>query len=519
MKLKNKLYILIAASTIIRILIACSLELGIDESYYETYALHLQWSYFDHPPIVALLIRATTLNGFFSSELFLRLGPILCAAVNTYLIYKIVKQMAGERSGWFAACLFTFSFYSSIIAGVFILPDAPQLFFWLLSIWYMVLIMEGNPSGGNWILLGLAAGCCIMSKVHGVFLWVGFGGFIIFERRDFLKNPYLYLSLVITLIIISPLFFWNLSNHFISYTYHKSRFGFFSKRPDLDDLFQQVFGSIFYNNPVNYFVYILTGIALWKKKMVFPAASNLLLWLSIPLILVLLFMSLFNDTLPHWSGPAYTCILFLAAIYLDKINLPRFPKLLVVSGLIFLFVAVVGTLAVNLLPFRIGSESKSYLGKGDIALDMSGWKDFSRKFDSLYLSDMHSGIMKPGATIISDYWFPAAHLDYYVAQPHKINLLAIGPLQDIHNYAWLNAYRQQLKKGDDAYFIYPSNYYGPPKAALKQCFEKAEDSIFSIQYRLEIPVRNFVIYRMHGALPDRLQQLSINFGLARMTAK
>jgi len=507
-KFKSKLHILIASSTIIRLLIACSLELGNDESYYRGYALHLQWNYFDHPPLVALLIRATTLIGLLNHELFFRLGSVLCAAVNTYLIYAIAKKIAGERSAWFAACLFTFSFYSSIIAGTFILPDAPQLVFWLLSIWFMILITAGNPSIRNWILLGVCMGCCIMSKVHGIFLWVGFGGYILFGRRDLLRTPYLYISLLITLVIISPIYFWNLSNHFITYTYHKSRFGIFSKKPDLDDLLQQVFGSIFYNNPVNYFVYVLTIISLWKRKIVFPAVSKLLLWLSLPLILILLFMSLFNDTLPHWSGPAYTCILILAAIWLDKKNMMRFPAPLIVSGILFLFVVVVGALAVNFLPFRIGSGDKKYLGKGDITLDMSGWKGFSGEFDSIYLSDARSGIMKPGATIISDYWFPAGHLDYYVARPHGINILAIGPLPDIHHYAWLNAYRKQLQKGDDAYFIYPSNYYGPPKSSLRGCFEKVEDSILCTQYRSGIPVRNFVIYRMHGSLPDRLQQLS-----------
>ena len=49
---------LIWTSTAVRLVIAAGLLLGTDEVYYYFYAEHLQWNYFDHPPGVALLIRA-----------------------------------------------------------------------------------------------------------------------------------------------------------------------------------------------------------------------------------------------------------------------------------------------------------------------------------------------------------------------------------------------------------------------------------------------------------------------------
>ena len=275
-------------------------------------------------------------------------------------------------------------------------------------------------------------------------------------------------------------------------------------------------GSVFYNNPVNFIFYLLMGVSLYVGKIVFPPLYKIFLWLSLPLILVILVMSFFNETLPHWSGPAYTSLLLPAGVYLDKITRPGLsPSLLKVSGTVFLFVVMIGILAINFMPVSIGSADEKNLGKGDITLDMTGWEGFSRRFDSLYLADMRSGAIKPGATILSDYWFPAAHLDHYLAQPYNLNILAIGPLQDIHHYAWMNGYRKQIKSGEDAYFIYPSNYYGPPKSSLKNCFERAEDSIVFTQYRSGRPVRNFVIYRLHGAKPACLQQLFFYLGISR----
>jgi hypothetical protein len=106
--------------------------------------------------------------------------------------------------------------------------------------------------------------------------------------------------------------------------------------------------------------------------------------------------------------------------------------------------------------------------------------------------------MQPNAMILSDFWYPGAHLDYYVARPNRIGFMAVGRINDIHQYAWLNQQRPPLRFGDDAYFIYPSNYYGPPKPELKQFFGQVDDSVILTQYRSGIPVRNFVVYRMHG---------------------
>jgi len=150
----------------------------------------------------------------------------------------------------------------------------------------------------------------------------------------------------------------------------------------------------------------------------------------------------------------------------------------------------------------MGSSDARELGKGDITLDMSGWKKFAAQFDSLYRSDQRDGKMKKQATILSDYWFPAAHLDYYYARPQGVNLITVGTLRNIHHFAWVNERRPRLEAGSDAYFIYPTNYYGPPAKSLRSLFDRVEDSVVLPQLRSGIQVRNFVIYRMHGFKGD-----------------
>ena len=96
---------LIGISTLLRLIIAGGTLLGTDEVYYFFYAEHLPWNYFDHPPGVAILIRLFTLNNLLTSEIFVRLGSVVCAAINTWLIFKITSRLHNERAGWLAALL------------------------------------------------------------------------------------------------------------------------------------------------------------------------------------------------------------------------------------------------------------------------------------------------------------------------------------------------------------------------------------------------------------------------------
>jgi hypothetical protein len=275
----------------------------------------------------------------------------------------------------------------------------------------------------------------------------------------------------------------------------------------LDRVLQQVLGSVFYSNPINFVMYVITIWAIIKGKIKrLPKVYPLLLWLSLPLILVLFWTSMFSETLPHWSGPAYLSLMLLAACWLDeKTESSSYGKWLRTAGWLYVGVIVIGVSGIHYLPFRIGSADEKNLGKGDITLDMYGWHSFALRFDSLYRADLASGHMKENATILSDYWFPAGHLDHYYGIPYRRNLLAMGSVNDIHHFAWLNQRRPGLKKGSDAYFIYPSNYYGPPKVSLKNDFALVEDSVSIPQYRSGIPVRYFVVYRMHDFKGDSLE--------------
>lgn len=468
MNYQKKLLLLIVVSTIARLIIASTIELANDEVYYWAYSLKLQWNYFDHPPLVAWLIRLTTANLLLHNEFFVRLGAVLSAAICTWLIFKIGTVIKNMQVGWFAALLYTSSIYGSLVAGTFIMPDSPQMVFWLASILLLIKIsrLTANDPKFNllWCLFGIMSGLCIMSKVHGVFLWFGVALYALISNRNWLKHRGIYLSAIIALIIVSPIIIWNIQNNFISYQFHSSRINLTGAGIQTNRFIKELFAVIVTNNPVNFFLICSSLWWAFKGKLsVDKKDIQLLLFCGLPLIVIVLFISLFRETMAHWPGPAYSCLLILPAIKLASVtkretfNIPNVVKVALVYMII---IAVANPFIVNYFPGTLSQQKEGIkTGTEDVTVDMYGWKEAGEKFDSLYRSDVAKKIMPSGAPIIVTSWFPAAHIDFYIASKTKQQTIGIGNILNLHQYYWMNKYKQSLKNGDNAYYIVPSNLF------------------------------------------------------------
>jgi 4-amino-4-deoxy-L-arabinose transferase-like glycosyltransferase len=180
-------FILLAISALIRGFIAGFIELGNDEVYYLTYAKFPSLSHFDHPPMVGLVIQLFTLNLTFDSEFFLRLASVVFGTLSTGLMFLIGRHIKNPLTGLYAALLFTASFYGFILSGTFILPDTPQVFFWLLTLLLLVKVLPDREliSVNRKLLLlaGVAAGLAFLSKYHSLFLVIGVFVYMLFYNR------------------------------------------------------------------------------------------------------------------------------------------------------------------------------------------------------------------------------------------------------------------------------------------------------------------------------------------------
>ncbi|MCP4553747.1 MAG: phospholipid carrier-dependent glycosyltransferase [Bacteroidetes bacterium] len=477
MRIKTIVLLIILISALIRGLIAGVLQFGNDEVYYWTYAMFPALSHFDHPPMLGWIIQLFTLNLTFDSELFLRLGPIVLGMGSTWLIYLITKTLKNHRAGLFAVLLFSSSIYCFIIAGTFILPDAPQTFFWLLSVYFLIHVVtkqhEIDHQKKYLIYAGIAIGLAILSKYTSVFLWGGFGLYSIFCERKWLKTRTLYLSIFISIILSLPILIWNFQNDFVSFTFHGDRISTSQTMLRFDYFFKEIIGQVLYNNPVVFVLILISLIAVIRRRInIQTEYQHLLLFLSIPLILTFIGISFFKPTLPHWTGPAYMTLLIFPAVYLmQKFLLKKFQWPIIVSLALLFSVLIIGLGQINYGIFPLDhSIEKNKTGKTDFSLSMYGWDQVKEEFEVLISNDKTDA----KDAIIVQRWFPAAHLDYYVAKPLGIKLLAIGKLDQIHKYAWINKKRGGVKLGMSGYYITMSNDFNHPEKSYNDIFNKIE---------------------------------------------
>jgi len=391
------------------------------------------------------------------------LGSVVGGALSSWFLFKAVALLHSERAGWFAAVLYNISFYSGITAGLYILPDSPQMVFWTLALLLIAKITRHENNWTNWILFGVVAGLCIMSKVHGAFLWIGMGGFVLFHKTAWLRKPQLYIAFLITVVIISPIVFWNMQYNFATFRFH-------SNRVDVDELivhweyfFKEVRNQVGFNNPVNFFLSLLALVAWYRRRIVYQSALAIYIFIGIPLAFLLLFVSLFrNVTLPHWSGPAYVSCMPLAAVWLANVSQNPFPKILKWGLGIFLVVYLGYSSIVKFYPGTYGSHNLSGYGRGDITLDMYGWRKASAQFDSLYRDDVSKNKMPANASMVPSNWW-GAHVEYYFARRLHLKMIGLGNPKHLNEYLWTNQWRMSEADLNNAYCIVPADdkYYVP----------------------------------------------------------
>jgi hypothetical protein len=450
--LKKYLYILLAVSFLIRAFVAGFIELGNDEVYYWTYAKFPALSHFDHPPMVGWFIQIFSLDLLFNSEFFIRLSSVVLGTFNTWLIYKLGQKIKDDYAGFVSALLYTASIYCFVITGIFILPDTPLLIFWLLSLYLLIDVLKDkqitNQSRTKMLLAGITIGLAILSKYHALYLWGATGLMILFFNRKWLKTKELYISVLISALIILPVIIWNYQNNFISLTFQGERVNVSGSAIKWSSFLTELAGQILYNNPINFLLYLFVLASLFgRKKFIDSFNKNFLLIFSLPLILLFLFFSLFRDTLPHWTGPGYICLILLSGAFFSA-KKKYFPWITKLSLALLLIIVVGGVAQINYGVLKI---------KEDPTLDIYGWDQLKNGFEIKYKRDLVENKISKDFIMISYRWFPAAHLDLYVSEPLGIKLYVAGTLERMHKYSWINTLRGKPALHSDAYFIYPSN--------------------------------------------------------------
>ena len=182
-------------------------ELTFDEAYYTLWSRSLAWGYFDHPPMVAAWIRAST-TLFGGSELGVRALNLLAFAALPGLIAFMAWRLFGSTAIAALAALLWAA--TPLVAGApLATPDAPLVVFWTLATAALIEVWRGASWG--WLWLGVALGLALLSKFTALFLGVGVGGALIAvpSLRRWWARPWPYFAAALALVIFAPFLAWN----------------------------------------------------------------------------------------------------------------------------------------------------------------------------------------------------------------------------------------------------------------------------------------------------------------------
>ncbi len=296
----------LAALTLIRLAVAAALPLSPDEAYYWVWSRALAPGYLDHPPMVALWIRAGTwLAGDIALGIRL-LGPLAIALGSVLLADAGERLFPGRRAGLVAAALLNATLLLGV-GAVTMTPDTPLLFFWTAALWALARLVSDRR--GGWLLAaGLFAGLALDSKYTAVFLGVGVLLWLLLvpSARAWLRTPFPWLAGLIAVIAFAPVVVWNASHDWVSFARQGGRTGAWDPGRAAQFLGELIGGQIGLATPL-VFLILAGGVATavhraWRGR---DAGWTLLATLTVPPLLLFLQHALGDRVQGNWPAILY----------------------------------------------------------------------------------------------------------------------------------------------------------------------------------------------------------------------
>ncbi len=244
------LLISLLVATCVRLIVAAHAPLSPDEAYYWIWSKALAPGYLDHPPMVALWIRAGTLLAGDTALGVRLLGPLSALAGTLLLIRAADDLWPGRRSGVIAACMLNATL--ALNAGsVVMTPDTPLLFFWTGALCAIGRIVRTQQPLW-WLVFGASAGCALDSKYTGfllglaVLLWVGASP----VNRHWLKSWPFYAAGGLALACFVPVLAWNAAHGWGSFAKQGGRTAHFINADAARFLLELLAGQIALATPL-----------------------------------------------------------------------------------------------------------------------------------------------------------------------------------------------------------------------------------------------------------------------------
>ncbi|MEN3046937.1 MAG: glycosyltransferase family 39 protein [Candidatus Hydrothermales bacterium] len=303
--MKNLLIITqILVLLILKFLIILKTDLTEDEAYYYTWARKLSLSYFDHPPLVAYLIKiGITLLG--DNELGVRIPAFLLSLLFLIALIFVFREIDKSK---ILLALYIFSLTLIFNAGAIVItPDTPMVFFLLLTFLFLLKSYENE----KWLYLSAVfLGLSLLSKYISILFLPSIILFFLEKRKLFSKK--LVIFLLISFLIFSPCIIWNIQNDFISFKFQLLH-GYGKKEINPSNILLYLLDSVLVLSfPLSILIFFYAFKGIIKEKI------NVLTFSFLFPYIFFMLSSLKTKAEANWPIISYLFLLIIAIKYLKE---------------------------------------------------------------------------------------------------------------------------------------------------------------------------------------------------------
>jgi hypothetical protein len=293
-------------------------ELTSDEGYYWFYTQHLQWGYYDHPPLIAFLIKCG--SAILPGELGIRFFNVLLSTAGLSLFFTLLPQNLKQSNRTYLVLLSApLLHYLTFL----LFPDGPLLFFSLLFLClYKRFLQQQNVIAA--LLLGVSLVGMAYAKYHGALVLI----FTIAANPRLLRSGYFYLALFVAAFLFAPHLWWQYTHQFPTLKYHLSgRTGQWGLRHVGEYISQQLVAI----GPGLIFIpFVCRTTDLFERTLKFIIIGSFGFFL----------LSSFKTFVHfHWTSIALYPLLYFAVAYYNRPEKGRLFRWLILPFVVLFFVA------------------------------------------------------------------------------------------------------------------------------------------------------------------------------------
>jgi hypothetical protein len=337
--------VILLCGFLVRLVIAIWLHPGFDEAYYYLYTLHPDWSYFDHPPLVAVTTGFGVWLTGSVSQFTIRIGALFLYTFSLVFLYLAALRLYTLQVANITLAIASAIPVFQLVFGVLNIPDTPLIFFWSISLWlaaHEFFSHEVYQPSYRLTLICLAIGLACLGKYHGFILGLGLCGFCCFSSkyRRALTSRWLLFGIPLFLLTISPILYWNMTHDWVSLRFQSARAipngGYHLGRVFTTLLVEMLYLFPTFGFPLLWATIQAIGHCNWRQSHKFGRIEieeildkrRLLLWLSLPLTIGFTIVSGYQQILPAWKMPGYwSATMLLAERLVVNRHYPNYRRL------------------------------------------------------------------------------------------------------------------------------------------------------------------------------------------------